>query len=76
LNGFFSRVLEFEENAQKPNSRNYSFEFTVTSTFPDLDTVLQAITAVLGAPPTTAEFTNPTNGSIGVSTDIAVGQLA
>lgn len=35
--GFFSRVVDFEENAAKPNSRDYSFEFIVTRTEPDLD---------------------------------------
>lgn len=35
--GFFEKVLEFEESAAKPNSRDYSFSFIVTSTEPDLD---------------------------------------
>ena len=58
FSGFFSKVLEFEENASKPNSRNYSFEFTVQDSIPDLDQVLQVLSGILGAPPTTAEFSN------------------
>jgi hypothetical protein len=45
FNGFFTKVVEFDESGTKPNSRNYSFEITVTSTFPDLDDVL----SILGA---------------------------
>lgn len=35
--GFFGAVMQFSENADKPNSREYSFEFTVLHTDPDLD---------------------------------------
>jgi len=37
LYGFFDSVLEFAESADKPNSRDYSFSFVVTSAEPDLD---------------------------------------
>lgn len=65
--GFFTRVLEFEESATKPNSRNYTFEFQVTATTPDLDEVLQNLTDILGAPPVSAEFSNPTEGAVFVN---------
>jgi len=61
--GFFTRVLEFEESAEKPNSRNYTFEFQVTATTPDLDEVLRGLTEILGAPPSVASFSNPTEGA-------------
>lgn len=35
--GFFNTVLKFSESADKPNSRDYSFGFTVLETSPDLD---------------------------------------
>lgn len=41
--GFYNNVLDFEEDARKPNSRNYSFEFTVTSTKPDLDHMIDDV---------------------------------
>lgn len=47
FHGFFNQVLDFEENAKKPNSRDYSFEFTVTSTDPPLENMLDEITTVL-----------------------------
>lgn len=50
FNGFFSKVLEFDENGEKPNSRDYSFEFIVKSSFPSLDTVLAQILALAGTP--------------------------
>jgi len=37
--GFFTQVLKFTENAKKPNSRDYSMEFIVQSTSPDLNTI-------------------------------------
>ena len=43
--GFFNAVLDFTENAEKPHSRDYSFDFTVTRTSPDLDGILNAVTA-------------------------------
>jgi hypothetical protein len=46
FNGFFNEVLEFSEDARKPNSRDYSFSFTVTSTSPDLDEALAMVAQV------------------------------
>lgn len=43
FSGFFAKVLDFEENAAKPNSRDYSFDFIVTSTEPDLDDLVNEI---------------------------------
>lgn len=37
--GFFSSVLKFSENGKKPNSRDYSMEFIVQSTSPDMNTI-------------------------------------
>ena len=50
FNGFFQKVMEFEESASKPNSRDYSFDFTVTSTSPDLDTYLGVLGTIIGTP--------------------------
>tara|TARA_R110002110_G_scaffold16569_38_gene71747 strand:- start:3521 stop:4270 length:750 start_codon:yes stop_codon:yes gene_type:complete len=44
--GFFDSVLEFTESADKPNSRDYSFSFTVTSAEPDLDEAISVFTSV------------------------------
>lgn len=52
--GFFNKVLDFSESADKPNSRDYSFDFTVTSTEPDLDTYLGEVTTALDAVPANA----------------------
>lgn len=41
--GFFSSVLKFSENARKPNSRDYSMEFIVRATNPDMNTVASII---------------------------------
>ncbi|APU88891.1 hypothetical protein Rctr197k_072 [Virus Rctr197k] len=62
--GFFSKVLEFEETADKPNSREYSFEFIVQSTIPDLDEVLQTLSGILNAPPATPVVPVPTETAI------------
>lgn len=45
--GFFNEVLEFEENGEKPNSRDYSMTFTVTGTTPDLDELLSEVQQVI-----------------------------
>lgn len=52
FNGFYSKVMEYEETGEKPNSRTYSFDFTVTSTNPPLDELLadMAITMSAQAP--------------------------
>lgn len=53
--GFFSRVLEWSEQGTKPNSRDYTMEFTVTSVAPNLDELVTLViaatqgAAVLGA---------------------------
>lgn len=65
--GFFAKVLEFDETGAKPNSRNYSFEFTVTSTDPDLDELLSTMDSLVSSPPQTVsvpEFANPVDGSL------------
>ena len=50
LIGFFNSVLDFTEDANDPNNRNYSFGFTVTNTNPSLDTLTEKLgtTLVLG----------------------------
>lgn len=45
--GFFNQVLDFTEEGTKPNSVDYSFEFTVEDTQPGLDTLLAQITTIL-----------------------------
>lgn len=37
--GFFTSVLKFSENGEKPNSRDYSMEFIVRNTSPDLNVI-------------------------------------
>lgn len=41
--GFFTSVLKFTENARKPNSRDYSMEFMVRATSPDMNTIAALI---------------------------------
>jgi hypothetical protein len=41
--GFFSQVLSFSEHGNKPNSRDYSLEFTVEETDPDLNSLITYI---------------------------------
>lgn len=41
--GFFSRVLRWSEHGKKPNSREYTMEFTVQATFPDVNTIAATI---------------------------------
>lgn len=50
--GFYNQVLEFEEDAKKPHSRNYRFEFTVQDVNPPLDEILSwvALSANVGGP--------------------------
>lgn len=47
LSGHFNAVIEFTEEGAKPNSRDYSFDFTVHETFPPYDELLDWIAAVL-----------------------------
>ncbi len=41
--GFFNEVLNWSENGQKPNSKDYSFSFIVQETFPDIDTIMDSV---------------------------------
>jgi hypothetical protein len=47
FHGFFNQVMNWEDSGEKPNSRDYDFEFTVTSTSPDLDDYIRESLAVL-----------------------------
>lgn len=49
--GFFTKALDFEENAKKPNSLDYSWEFVVSATEPDMDDILAVIGDLLITPP-------------------------
>lgn len=62
--GFYGAVLDFSETAEKPNSREYSFEFTVTNTEPDLDDLVGIIASA--TVPTSLE----TSGQAGVGESI------
>jgi hypothetical protein len=68
FNGFFNEVLSFEENAEKPNSRDYDFSFTVQSTDPSLDEVMDAILTVLEdatlGPDATGQILGPNAGVV------------
>lgn len=44
--GFFTKVLTFTESASKPNSRDYSTEFIVQATTPELDSLITSIITV------------------------------
>jgi len=47
--GFFDACLNFNESADQPFLKNWSFGFTVTDTFPDLDNIYQeTITTLQG----------------------------
>ena len=45
LTGFFSKVLEFTENAADPFKRDFSMQFTVTSTNPPLSDLVRFLTS-------------------------------
>lgn len=45
--GFYNQVLDFDETAEEPNERKYRFEFTVTSSDPPIDTIIEDIFSVL-----------------------------
>ena len=47
FHGFFNHVMNWEDSAEKPNSKDYDFEFTVTSTSPDLDDYMRESLSVL-----------------------------
>lgn len=70
FSGFFNQVLNFEESADKPNSRDYNFEFTVTSTEPDLDTYIQDITYASANAPADA---TDVSSLFGISVDSSKG---
>lgn len=65
--GFFSKVLEFEENASKPNSREYNFEFVVNKTQPDLDSLMQILGDLLTTPSGSVEVQAVQQGDIDAS---------
>lgn len=46
LIGFFSKVLDWDDVAEKPNSKDYSFSFTVQEIMPDIDTLVEELTTV------------------------------
>ena len=43
LIGFFSKTLEWEDSAEKPNSKDYTFAFTVQEMIPDMDDLVKNI---------------------------------
>lgn len=43
FSGFWTHVLRFSENAKKPSSRDYTMEFVVKETFPDMNTISDLI---------------------------------
>ncbi len=55
--GHFSGVLEWEDNAEKPFTKDYAMTFAVESSAPELNDILQLIQTVVFDPETTA--TNP-----------------
>jgi hypothetical protein len=69
LEGFFNAVLQFTEEAGRPNSRAYSFEFTVTSTDPDLDEVLADISGYTDYFPTESSEPQIVDGTKAESLD-------
>jgi hypothetical protein len=48
--GFFSKVLEFTENATDPFKRDYTLQFTVTSTDPPLSDLVRFATSGIPSP--------------------------
>lgn len=52
--GFYSKVLEFTEDALKPNSIEYNFEFTVTRSEPDMGELVGHISEALDSKIATA----------------------
>jgi hypothetical protein len=70
FSGFFNQVMSFEESADKPNSRDYSFEFTVTNTEPDLDTYIEEVTFASANAPADA---TDVSSLFGVSVDSSKG---
>lgn len=60
FDGHFDAVLEYEENADKPNTRNYHFTFVAEDSDPPLDEYLGMLSEVLSTPKTTVSL--PTLG--------------
>lgn len=74
FNGFFQKVLDFTEDAKKPHSRNYSFEFTVQSVEPSLDDVLSQLGTIFGQPDGAAAVNNvQANDATNVVTSTVTG---
>lgn len=57
--GFFNKVLDFEESADRPFTNTYSMGFTVTDTAPSLDDMLAAISIGASVLPTKAPISLP-----------------
>jgi len=67
FSGFFNEVITFSENAEKPNSRDYTFGFTVQRTDPDLDLVLAYVVQALDGATTSGSNPNATIGGSNVT---------
>lgn len=72
--GIFTSVMDFEEGADKPNSSEYSMEFLVQKTNPDLEVLIDEVQTVLSAvqavPSTAAQVLATTKeGNVGTITD-------
>jgi hypothetical protein len=63
--GFFTKVLDFSEVAEKPFSREYSMDFIVKRTDPDLDTYLDVLSTIttVGNPSAAPGSNTPTIAS-------------
>jgi hypothetical protein len=46
LIGFFSSTLEWEDSAEKPNSKDYTFSFTIDEIIPDIDEIIKEVQTV------------------------------
>lgn len=53
--GHWNKVLTFSDTGKKPNSRDYSAEFTVHETFPDLNIITSWLLTNFVQTPTTAQ---------------------
>jgi hypothetical protein len=72
LYGFFSQVLSYDETGQKPNSRTYTFEFTVTSVDPPLSELAATMSVAAG---TGAVVIQPT-ATITLPANVGLGSIA
>lgn len=77
--GFFAEILEFEETGEKPNSRDYSMQFVVTATMPDLDDLLDDIQLVLAAtqaqPSFNGQLLGTTTEGNGIAANLSLNNL-